>query len=85
MLVYERTRKYTPRNMIPSRHDKPPHIKHQTTYLRMPDLADTMDVVERRTRLLSSIQIARHTMRAMKREDEIARKRKAEKGEKNLR
>lgn len=27
--------------MMPSRHDRPPHIKHQTTYFRIPDRADT--------------------------------------------
>lgn len=42
VLVYERTKKYTPRNMMPSKHDKPPQIKHQTTYFRMPDRADTV-------------------------------------------
>lgn len=71
MLVYERTKKYTPRNMIPSRHDKPPHIKHQTTYFRIPDLADTMHFVGPRS---FSIQIVGHNACAMKSGKEIKRK-----------
>lgn len=36
VLVQDRTRKYIPRNIIPSKQDIPPHIKHQTTYFRRP-------------------------------------------------
>lgn len=37
VLVYDLRRKYTPRNMTPSRQDVPPQIKHQITYFRTPD------------------------------------------------
>lgn len=37
VLVYDLSRKYTPRNMTPSRQDVPPQIKHQITYFRTPD------------------------------------------------
>ena len=36
VLVYDRRRKYTARNMTPIKHSIPPHIRHQITYFRTP-------------------------------------------------
>lgn len=43
VLVYDRTRKYTPRNMTPSKQDMPPQIRHQITYFRRPVLCAAVE------------------------------------------
>lgn len=37
VLVYDRSRKYTARNITPNKHKIPPHTRHHITYFRTPD------------------------------------------------
>lgn len=56
VLVYDRRRKYTARNMTPIKHSIPPHIRHHITYFRTPGGWGTAKIIRRKIQALNFTQ-----------------------------